>query len=366
MTGKKLITFSGWACAAILLAALVLSKFDVSIRPKTSGAPSPEEQSKISQPEAIVGSKPTPVAPELTTEQLFATAAPSVVLIEVFDELGQERAIGSGFIASSKGEIVTNYHVIRGAATAKIKYHDGTSGQVVGATGYDAEHDVAVLMADRISGPVLQLVDTDEVKVGQKLVAIGSPLGLQDTISEGIVSANRANIIQMSVPISPGSSGGPVLDRGGRTIGIAVASVVRGQNLNFAVPVAWAKKYLGSATPRALAEISAENSVTEQVLEGSIAVPAGQVISREFKIDPNKMAFPELDGQLSSRGGLTGNVSFALMHDGSLVYACNRQTECVLPKINLKSGTYSVILDNRGSLMFRRDVTANLTLHYVR
>ena len=288
------------------------------------------------------------------------------MLIQVFDSTGHQRAVGSGFIASSNGEIITNYHVIRGATRGRIKYHDSTVAQVLGATAYDPDHDVAVLKAGRVSGPVLQLGDPDQLQVGQKLVAIVSPLGLQDTLTEGIVSAKRENLIQMSVPISPGSSGGPVLDTQGHAVGIAVATVIKGQNLNFAVPVSWAKRYLGSATVRPLADISAENLVTESVLDGNYSVAAGQILTREFQVDPNSMAFPELEGQVSSRGGFTGNISFALVYNGVPIYACNRQTSCVLPKRELKPGTYAAVIDNRGSMMFKRDVTASLTLRYVK
>ena len=164
-----------------------------------------------------------------------------MALIETFDDEGHGLEQGSGFVVSGDGTVLTNYHVIRGASRATAKFGGGTESEFAGVVAFDKNRDVAVLKLAGLPKAFLHVGDSDGIEVGQKVIAIGSPMGLQNTVSEGIVSGLRNGIIQVSNPISPGSSGGAVLDRYGNVIGISVATVTLGQNLNFAVPINWAK-----------------------------------------------------------------------------------------------------------------------------
>jgi hypothetical protein len=150
--------------------------------------------------------------------------------------------IGSGFFISRDGLAVTNYHVISGASSAAITTADGREYAVRGICGYDKTKDIAVLQIDGGGFPYLDIADSGTVGIGTHVYAIGSPLGLINSISDGIVSnvpqdISSSTFIQYSAPISMGSGGGPVLNGFGQVVGITCLTVTSGQTLNFAVPI---------------------------------------------------------------------------------------------------------------------------------
>lgn len=361
----------GIAAVAIIVVITTTVTVGVSlwvVRSK-SGVPAQNPASQAALPQGELPSMAKPAATmsprEFTTEELFKLASPSVVLIEVFNEAGEKLGVGSGFVASLNGTIVTNYHVIRGAYTAKVHFQDGGTSSVQGVLGYDADHDVAIIrVADTLAKP-LGLGDSDKIEVGNKVVAIGSPLGFQNTVSDGLVSGIRNGVIQTSAPISPGSSGGPFFSAHGEVVGVAVASITPAENLNFAVPINWAKRYLQNSELRSLAEIAEENTVEHQLLDSTITVAAGQRRAVPLLIDRNKMSNPEFEGSFRSSGGVGGNIRVFIVQDNNVVYDSGRTTngEIHMP---LKPGTYQVVLDNTGSMMFSRSVTADFKVRYVK
>jgi S1-C subfamily serine protease len=195
--------------------------------------------------------------------ELFERASPSVVMIT-----GQSinpyrlqdrvtRVLGSGFIIDSKGLILTNSHVVYGLQSLTVTLDDGAivQARLVGA---DPIFDVAVIeIAKPKQGtlPVARLGNSDRLRPGEEVVAIGNPLGLDQTITRGIVSGiNRIlpetplslsePLIQTDTPINPGNSGGPLLNRCGEVIGINTAILPDAQNIGFAVPINLAKSIL--------------------------------------------------------------------------------------------------------------------------
>jgi len=166
----------------------------------------------------------------------------AVVLIVISNSAGQETALGSGFLVSADGEIVTNYHVIKEAHSAVVKLSNGAFFPVGGVLASDAEKDLAIIKVSGKNLPFLALGDIDKIHVGDHVVAIGSPLGLEGTVSDGIVSALRdvANKkwIQTTAPVSHGNSGGPLLDMNDHVVGVITwgVNLELGQNLNFAAP----------------------------------------------------------------------------------------------------------------------------------
>jgi S1-C subfamily serine protease len=153
---------------------------------------------------------------------------------------------GTGFFIDDRGTIATNHHVIDGTDHVRIKLIDGTILDQVELLTSDPEVDLALLRVDpaKLTGspkPVV-LGDSAAVTVGEPVMVIGNPLGLEHTLSDGLVSSRRVyegkKYIQMSAPTSPGNSGGPVFDRHAKVIGVAVAGFPWGENLNLAVPVA--------------------------------------------------------------------------------------------------------------------------------
>jgi S1-C subfamily serine protease len=371
---RRILTILGWVVAAVLLVLFLASKYEISFRkktdidrPLTSTAAADENStpSLSAKTKATAQPKAAPVR-RYSTEELFQLASPAVVLVEVYDAEGHKRGLGSGFAASTDGSVITNYHVIRGASRATAKFGDGTFAPVQGVVAYDPGHDVAVIKIQVVSPPALKLGDSDKLRVGDHIVAVGSPLGLQNTISEGIVSAMRAGLIQMSAPISPGSSGGPILNPAGEVVAISVATVMSGQNLNFAVPVNWAKRYLGEAPARSLADVAQENTVVQSVLKGPVSVAAGQTQNSQVLVDPNRMSNAELHGEINSSGGFGGQVTLSLYYGSQLIYNCPRQTHCEIHEDLSQGGTYTLVLDNRGSAMFAREVSGQVELHYVK
>ncbi len=173
-----------------------------------------------------------------------------------FDNIPQhsykQRSLGSGFIISNEGFILTNNHVVAGADEIKVKLSDGREFKAV-VKGTDEKLDLAVLKVD-VKGklPVAQLGDSDAIQVGEWVMAIGNPFGLNQTVTAGIVSATGRVIgsgpyddfIQTDASINPGNSGGPLFNAQGRVIGINTAIVAGGQGIGFAIPINMAKSVL--------------------------------------------------------------------------------------------------------------------------
>ena len=164
----------------------------------------------------------------------------------------KQPSLGSGFIINKEGIVVTNNHVIEGADQIKVKLGDESEFDAE-VLGRDRNTDIAVLKfkPDR-DLPTLNFGDSDQLKIGQWVVAIGSPFGLERTVTAGIVSAKGRVIgsgpyddfIQTDASINPGNSGGPLLNMAGEVIGINTAMVASGQGIGFAIPVNLAKKVI--------------------------------------------------------------------------------------------------------------------------
>jgi len=191
-------------------------------------------------------------------------AFPSVVLLAFHDVNGQPLTLGSGFFV--RGDLIaTNMHVVEGASSgfAKVVGKE-TKHRIVGIAGRDENCDLVVLKINGAAAPPLPLGNSDNVEVGEQVYAVGNPAGLEGTFSEGIISGvrNVANdsLLQITAPISPGSSGGPVLNSQGQVIGVAVASFRAGQNLNFAIPASYLSKLLKQAELGQVAPLKAASA----------------------------------------------------------------------------------------------------------
>ena len=181
------------------------------------------------------------VAQEVVTD-LVKNVSKAVVIVYTYDSQGNATGQGTGFLVSADGAIITNYHVLKGAASAKVKTASSITFPVKCIIAEDKENDLVKIAIDakKITFPTVTLAKED-VEVGQRVVVIGGPLGLEGTVSDGIVSAVRdipafGKIIQMTAPISHGSSGSPVFNMRGEVVGIATLMLKEGQNLNFAIP----------------------------------------------------------------------------------------------------------------------------------
>src|SRR5467141_799683 len=173
--------------------------------------------------------------------ELVRRIKPSAVAIETFDARGEKLSRGSGFFIDVD-RVVTNRHVIEGAYRAEVHLNSGHSFQVKNVIAVDAEGDVALLKVDAPLNLIHPLsLDRTSPQEGESVVVIGNPLGLEGSVSNGIVSAVRdipgfGRIIQITAPISPGSSGSPVVNMQGQVIGVATLQFTGGQSVNFAIP----------------------------------------------------------------------------------------------------------------------------------
>jgi serine protease Do len=213
---------------------------DEPAAPTQAGAAAPE----------TAAAPATASATAMTAEEIFANVSGSIARIQVADSSGKMFGQGSGVVVGS-GIVITNCHVVADAWQISVKVGDKVLPGVVVVA--DKQLDLCSLRVSGLSAPSVSL-GAGEVRVGQRVYAIGSPQGLELTLSEGIVSSLRDTtngaIIQTTAPVSPGSSGGGLFSANGQLVGIVTFQHKTGQNLNFAVPAAW----ISEMKPRAASE----------------------------------------------------------------------------------------------------------------
>lgn len=184
----------------------------------------------------------------LTPREIAAAAQPATVQIRALDSSGRVGGLGSGFFVSPDGVIVTNFHVIEDAHALQVETSEGEVYDNVYYVTSDPRRDVAVIKVPVQGAVSLRLGSDTAAVVGAEVFAMGNPLGQTATFSDGLVSASRTvegvSMIQISAPISSGSSGGPVMDTRGEVIGVATMVLQGGQNLNYAVPVRYVRPLL--------------------------------------------------------------------------------------------------------------------------
>jgi len=178
----------------------------------------------------------------LSAEKIYEKVKDAVVVILAYDYSDELAAHGSGVVINDKGYVVTNYHILSGNDRLEIMHGDDEI-PYVDIIGIDVEKDILILKIEEKKFPSVKTGDIKKLKVGQRVYAIGSPMGFENTISEGIISGLRSydeqskNYIQVTASISPGSSGGAVVNDKCELIGISTLTVSDGQNLNFAIPI---------------------------------------------------------------------------------------------------------------------------------
>ncbi len=200
-----------------------------------------------------------------------------------------QRGIGSGFILDHDGHIMTNAHVVDGADTVKVTLKDGRSfdGQVLGS---DPATDVAVIRITGDNLPTVALSNSDQIQPGEWAIAIGNPLGLDNTVTVGIISATgrssgqvgvpdkRVDFIQTDTAINPGNSGGPLLNERGEVIGMNTAIIQGAQGLGFAIPI---------NTAQQVAQQLITNGKVEHTYLGIQMVTLTPEVQQEINNNPN-------------------------------------------------------------------------------
>ncbi|HXG84518.1 MAG TPA: tetratricopeptide repeat protein [Pyrinomonadaceae bacterium] len=217
--------------------------------------------------------------------ELVRRIKPSAVAIETFDAKGASLSRGSGFFISGN-RIVTNRHVIERANRVDIHLMDGKKFSARGVLAIDGEGDLALLQVDLPEGfaAPLQIVQATPQE-GESIVVVGNPYGLEGSVSNGIVSAVReiagyGKIIQITAPISPGSSGSPVVNMRGQVIGVATLQAAEGQSLNFAVP---SERVLGLKVGelQTFSSLNAESQKNKRAMAESLYSQGLGILSRD-------------------------------------------------------------------------------------
>lgn len=208
-----------------------------------------------------------------TPQEIAKRAFESVVLLVMEDSNGQPLSLGSGFFVR-EGVIVSNLHVIEEASRGYAKLvGQKAKFDIEGTVGIDLVRDLVLLKIFAPRTSLLPLGDSDAAEVGEPVYAVGNPQGLEGTFSQGIISSIRKvgsdKILQITAPISPGSSGGPVLNSKGEVIGVSVATFRGGQNLNFAIPSTYLKTLLAKTGP-AKALAGAKSPGTQRSILGDL------------------------------------------------------------------------------------------------
>ena len=222
----------------------------------------------------LISPPSSPQTGQKEVPEIARDAVKAAVLLVVSDKTGREIRQGSGFVASNDGKIVTNYHVIEGADSALVKFSNGAFYLVEGVLAVDPAMDIAILKAAGKDLPWLPFGNSSSVQVGEHVVAVGSPLAIEGSVSDGIISAVREitfrqgnlTALQTTAPISPGSSGGALLNMKGEVIGVTTAQLTGGQNLNFAIPVNYVLPLLSYSSPKPLSQYATtgRNATTSQ------------------------------------------------------------------------------------------------------
>ncbi len=173
----------------------------------------------------------------------------AVVVVESLDDRGTVIGQGSGFIVTPNGAVVSNLHVVQGAALVRVKLPSGDIYKTADLVDVDDAKDIVILKIKGFKLPTVTLGDSDKAEVGDSIIAISSPEGLTNSLSTGVISGVRRldthRVFQITAPISRGSSGGALFNAEGEIIGVVTYLLKSGQNINFAVPINYARGMIG-------------------------------------------------------------------------------------------------------------------------
>ena len=319
--------------------------------------------------QGIAQSQLEPAAsPTMSPQQIFDAYSGSVVLIQNYSDDNQLAATGSGFCVGDS-LVATNYHVIRGATRLVAEGKNSISFEASEIECYDPQSDLAVVRFQNLNLKTIPLGDPAAIKRGDHVTAIGSPLGIQNTLSDGIVSnlvmSGGINVIQTSAPISHGSSGGPLFNDQGRVVGITAATRPEGELVNFAVSAVYLKTLLGNLSPAQLSQFLAQTRVETPVLQGSVSVPHGRLLPLAFKVPANHVAV--IQGSFNINGGAGNDINWALVQafpngGGTQVIPSARYSGSVAIHRRLPAGNYALVFDNRFSAFSSKTVTGTVSL----
>ena len=309
--------------AGVLFLGFLLFHLGVDpAKPPTHGPPAPTggpgTNPADTSANALPPAKPMSDGP-MSPAELFAKASPAVVQILVRDDVHESVGQGSGFFVSPDGLLVTNYHLVKDAVYARVRMDNKATLFVQRIVATAPESDLALL---KVAGrgeplPHLPVAEGDPPRPGTKVLAIGSPQGYTNTLSEGLISGVRSGDgqavrIQTTAPISQGSSGGPLLTLDGQVVGVTTYYVRDGQNLNFAIPASEVRQLVRdrrNPKPIAGSDTQVSRAAAQGVHEARLAIETGdlddayQILDRLRKTQKSDPAVWFWYGCVQSRRG---------------------------------------------------------------
>ncbi len=308
----------------------MLSQPVAAIPPAHNASPvgTPAGTPAAAQPSLTSVPSPSAGTGTLTLPDLVEQTDPSVVRINVKSPRGD--SLGSGFVVSSTGTVVTNYHVIEGGQTVTAQFEDGRTCGVLGFKLFDEKRDIAIIQLEAAGAPFLPMrLATSLPRKGVEVAAFGAPLGLSFTATKGTISNIRAGTelgmagaqyIQTDTPISPGNSGGPLVSMEGEVIGMNTFQMAKGQNLNFAVSVDDIREVLAASERNSVTPITPQSvpsrrgaeipqmvdiSGTERADKLLAQMNEAAIFIKPFEIDPsgriNEFMFNKFEKTVKTR-----------------------------------------------------------------
>jgi hypothetical protein len=211
----------------------------------------------------------------LSTQEIASKTSPAVVLVKGTGASGA--SFGSGFIVAADGKIATNLHVIRDMKSGGVQLSSGEIFDPFSVLAFDDRKDLAIVQISGVDLPVVELGNSNETKVGEPVIAVGSPQGLQGTVTAGVVSAVREapggggfKVIQTDAAANPGNSGGPLVNSRGQVIGVVSAKLRGSEGLTFAVPINYVRGMMNNLQkPMTLDAMRASLAGTPDVFKSS-------------------------------------------------------------------------------------------------
>ena len=251
---RQYLTFRSWLATGLVVflgfSSLVQAQQRVVTPSKnspkkatTSKATAPASTKSESKAKRTVETKTETEEGAMSVEALTERAKKSLVVISHYGRDGKVDGVGSGFVIDAKGLIATSFHVIGEARPIKVAFPDGKQRTVTEVYAWDRKMDLAILKVDAEGLTPLPLGDSDALKQGASVVALGNPQGLEYSVVQGVVSGRRefeySEMIQLAIPLEPGNSGGPLVDACGRVIGInSFGTVSDGSDAEFFFAIA--------------------------------------------------------------------------------------------------------------------------------
>lgn len=215
--------------------------------------------------QCVWGQANTQVAlPPFDSASITKKVSPAVVLIKGTTDKGD--VLGTGFIISSDGKIATNLHVIRNLRNGGVQLGSGDKFDSFSVLAFDERKDIAIIKIPGFDLPTVALGNSNDIQIGEPVLIAGNPLGLQGSVTTGVVSSVRDEpsgggyrVIQTDASANPGNSGGPLVNRQSEVVGIVTFKIVGGENLNFAIPINYLRGMMDTlVSPMTLQEVQAK------------------------------------------------------------------------------------------------------------